>query len=503
MISGPNWSTNSLNSVTSEEEELAYVGRQNLVPVLTGPVETHFTLAARFFSEISGFFTARLLMIPAALRRRFTVETDGGDGEFEKTSRLNPGAVSLGLVLGVFKIALALNSAILSFPTLQELRNARLCHAEHSCQRHHAVLYISARLISLTNTAVMSAKELLMASHLVLPIICLEKYIDDEITASYTLAISCILRALYSEGLGKKELCEMAYAIESLGSMWEAVFSPETTTIKTHAFFAHLPTQLRQCGNVIDLDSSGFEHSYMDYKIQLNPHNTRNFDLSALERLLLSRHSLSEMESRSVDTAIRGLRRLYERRQRSRKRGAKPITKADPQPARHPLPNAYAYPSYHALLQNIGSERSIVIYPRVYTRGMTLASHLYWGEPETTQQDVVSFYSNGTVTFGRIETIALNLMNGKIMLSISEFDWESGHDKLYSYLNTNSDRNTYILKSVLDRYFLGDRTFCGVLKSTQTRLVVILLEDVIATATVIPLMLKKYCLSIPNKRCWQ
>ncbi|CAD6186117.1 unnamed protein product [Caenorhabditis auriculariae] len=61
-------------------------------------------------SKISGFFTGRLPMIPAAFRRRFTVETDGGDGEFKKTSRLIAGA---------------------------ELRNARLCPAEHSCQRHH------------------------------------------------------------------------------------------------------------------------------------------------------------------------------------------------------------------------------------------------------------------------------------------------------------------------------------------------------------------------------
>ncbi|CAD6197272.1 unnamed protein product [Caenorhabditis auriculariae] len=44
-------------------------------------------------SKISGFFTGRLPMIPAAFRRRFTVETDGGDGEFKKTSRLIAGAI--------------------------------------------------------------------------------------------------------------------------------------------------------------------------------------------------------------------------------------------------------------------------------------------------------------------------------------------------------------------------------------------------------------------------
>ncbi|CAD6196664.1 unnamed protein product [Caenorhabditis auriculariae] len=68
-------------------------------------------------------------------RRRFTVETDGGDGEFKKTSRLIAGAVSLGLVLDVFKMFLSsLRSVTRGLP---ELRNARLCHAEHSCQRHH------------------------------------------------------------------------------------------------------------------------------------------------------------------------------------------------------------------------------------------------------------------------------------------------------------------------------------------------------------------------------
>ncbi|CAD6197792.1 unnamed protein product [Caenorhabditis auriculariae] len=57
------------------------------------------------------------------------------NGEFEKTSRLIAGAVSLGLVLGVFKMFL---SPLRSMARgLSELRNARLCHAEHSCQPHH------------------------------------------------------------------------------------------------------------------------------------------------------------------------------------------------------------------------------------------------------------------------------------------------------------------------------------------------------------------------------
>ncbi|CAD6192512.1 unnamed protein product [Caenorhabditis auriculariae] len=99
MISGPNWSTNPLNSVTSEEEELAFVGPQNLVPVLTGPVEM---LLRPLHPGTSILFRNQ--------RSRFTVETDGRYGEFKKTFRL---------------IARA------------EMRNTRLCHAERSCQRHH------------------------------------------------------------------------------------------------------------------------------------------------------------------------------------------------------------------------------------------------------------------------------------------------------------------------------------------------------------------------------
>ncbi|CAD6185904.1 unnamed protein product [Caenorhabditis auriculariae] len=101
-----------------------FVGRQNLVPVLTGPVEM---LLRPLHPGDSILFRNQ--------RRRFTVETDGGDGEFEKTSRLIAGAVSLGLVLGVFKMFLSpLRSLKRGLP---ELRNARLCHAEHSRQRHH------------------------------------------------------------------------------------------------------------------------------------------------------------------------------------------------------------------------------------------------------------------------------------------------------------------------------------------------------------------------------
>ncbi|CAD6191568.1 unnamed protein product [Caenorhabditis auriculariae] len=124
MISGPNWSTNPLNSVTSEEEELAFVGPQYLVPVLTGPVEM---LLRPLHPGGSILFRNQ--------RRRFTVETDGGDGEFKENSRLIAGAVSLGLVLDVFKMFL---SPLRSLKRgLLELRNARLCHAEQSRQRHH------------------------------------------------------------------------------------------------------------------------------------------------------------------------------------------------------------------------------------------------------------------------------------------------------------------------------------------------------------------------------
>ncbi|CAD6196490.1 unnamed protein product [Caenorhabditis auriculariae] len=101
-----------------------FVGPQNLVPVLTGPVEM---LLRPLHPGGSILFRNQ--------RRRFTVETDGGDREFKKTSCLIAGAVSLGLVLDVFKMFLSpLRSLTRCFP---ELRNARLCHAEHSCQRHH------------------------------------------------------------------------------------------------------------------------------------------------------------------------------------------------------------------------------------------------------------------------------------------------------------------------------------------------------------------------------
>ncbi|CAD6199639.1 unnamed protein product [Caenorhabditis auriculariae] len=58
-----------------------FVGPQNLVPVLTGPVEM---LLRPLHPGGSILFRNQ--------RRRFTVETDGGDGEFKKTSRLIGGA---------------------------------------------------------------------------------------------------------------------------------------------------------------------------------------------------------------------------------------------------------------------------------------------------------------------------------------------------------------------------------------------------------------------------
>ncbi|CAD6199441.1 unnamed protein product [Caenorhabditis auriculariae] len=123
-VSQPNWSTNPLNSITPEEEELVFVGPQNLVPALTGPVEM---LLRPLHPGGSILFRNK--------RRRFTVETDGGDGEFKKTYCLIAGAVSLGLVLDAFKMFLSpLRSLTRGFP---ELRNGRLCHAEHSYQSHH------------------------------------------------------------------------------------------------------------------------------------------------------------------------------------------------------------------------------------------------------------------------------------------------------------------------------------------------------------------------------
>ncbi|CAD6200246.1 unnamed protein product [Caenorhabditis auriculariae] len=122
-------------------------------------------------------------------------------------------------------------------------------------------------------------------------------------------------------------------------------------------------------------------------KIQLNPHNTRNFDfVSTGKTVTISALSIrnGKPERRYSDTrASTFIRTPAKKSVGNMKRGAKPITNADPhlagKPARHPLPNAYAYPSYHALLQEIGSERSIVIYPRVYTRGMTLCQSLILG----------------------------------------------------------------------------------------------------------------------------
>ncbi|CAD6199628.1 unnamed protein product [Caenorhabditis auriculariae] len=69
-----------------------FVGRQNLVPVLTGPVEM---LLRPLHPGDSILFRNQ--------RRCFTVETDGGDGEFKQTSRLIAGTLSLGSVLDVFK----------------------------------------------------------------------------------------------------------------------------------------------------------------------------------------------------------------------------------------------------------------------------------------------------------------------------------------------------------------------------------------------------------------
>ncbi|CAD6197490.1 unnamed protein product [Caenorhabditis auriculariae] len=73
-----------------------FVGPQNFVPVLTGPVE----MLLRPLHPVGSILFRNQ-------RRRFTVETDGGDGEFKKTSRLIAGAVSLGLVLDVFKMFLS------------------------------------------------------------------------------------------------------------------------------------------------------------------------------------------------------------------------------------------------------------------------------------------------------------------------------------------------------------------------------------------------------------
>ncbi|CAD6186044.1 unnamed protein product [Caenorhabditis auriculariae] len=67
-----------------------FVGRQNLVPVLTGPVEM---LLRPLHPGDSILFRNQ--------RRCFTVETDGGDGEFKQTSRLIAGTLSLGSVASV------------------------------------------------------------------------------------------------------------------------------------------------------------------------------------------------------------------------------------------------------------------------------------------------------------------------------------------------------------------------------------------------------------------
>ncbi|CAD6200267.1 unnamed protein product [Caenorhabditis auriculariae] len=191
--------------------------------------------------------------------------------------------------------------------------------------------YCSARLISLTAVANCSAKELLMASHLILPILCFEMYINDGLTASYTLALSCLIRALYMDGLKKDDLNDIAYALEALGSLWDEVYSKGTTTIKTHSFFAHLPEQLRKYGNVVDLDTSGFEHSYMEYKHLLNPHVTTNFDLYALQRA----------------------------------RGLRPEDTADPfvpeQRVNPPNTTSPAYPSYDALLRYVPFGNSVTL----------------------------------------------------------------------------------------------------------------------------------------------
>ncbi|CAD6199687.1 unnamed protein product [Caenorhabditis auriculariae] len=65
------------SSTMFHKEELALVGPQNLVPVSTGPVQM---LLRPLHPGGSILFRNQ--------RRRFTVETDGGDGEFKKTSRL-------------------------------------------------------------------------------------------------------------------------------------------------------------------------------------------------------------------------------------------------------------------------------------------------------------------------------------------------------------------------------------------------------------------------------
>ncbi|CAD6196836.1 unnamed protein product [Caenorhabditis auriculariae] len=124
-----NWTRQDWNKILwSDESKFLLFGSDgiqwNLVPVLTGPVEMLFRPR-----HPAGSILFR------NQRRRFTDQTDGGDGEFKKTSRLIAGAVSLGLVLNVFKMFLSsLRSVTRGLP---ELRNARLCHAEHSCQRHH------------------------------------------------------------------------------------------------------------------------------------------------------------------------------------------------------------------------------------------------------------------------------------------------------------------------------------------------------------------------------
>ncbi|CAD6196640.1 unnamed protein product [Caenorhabditis auriculariae] len=124
-----NWTRQDWNKILwSDESKFLLFGSDgiqwNLVPVLTGPVEMLFRPL-----HPAGSILFR------NQRRRFTDQTNGGYGEFKKTSRLIAGAVSLGLVVDVFKMFLSsLRSVTRGLP---ELRNARLCHAEHSCQRHH------------------------------------------------------------------------------------------------------------------------------------------------------------------------------------------------------------------------------------------------------------------------------------------------------------------------------------------------------------------------------
>ncbi|CAD6191447.1 unnamed protein product [Caenorhabditis auriculariae] len=128
-------STNPLNFVTPEEEELVFVGPQNLVPALTRPVEM---LLRPLHPGGSILFRNQ--------RRLFTVETDGGDSEFKKTSRLIAGAVSLGLVLDVLKMILSsLRGLMERSPLQKKMLQRRSKHSTTLCMLHNKALRQSSR----------------------------------------------------------------------------------------------------------------------------------------------------------------------------------------------------------------------------------------------------------------------------------------------------------------------------------------------------------------------